>query len=1097
MSLNDPKPKTEAEAYREYITRSRTIREEPPRDPAAHEHDRPRQHPSMRGPQADHSGVHDAEKAPRYRMEGEIARGGMAAILKVWDADLRRTLAMKVILSDKERVQDGSTADLRLSRFLGEAQITGQLDHPGVVPVHELGLDANGRVYFTMRLVKGDNFGDVIQKVRDGTDGWNLTRAINVLHRVCETMAYAHSKGVVHRDLKPENLMVGRFGETYAMDWGVARLLDNPGGDTPRRESLSATASAFIVRRDVMSDSQERTQAGAIMGTPCYMPPEQAAGELESIGPQSDVYSVGAILYQLLTGTRPYAREAAKSPLAAVRAVLEGPPTPVHKLERKVSPELAAICERAMARSPADRYASMVQMAADLQAYLEGRVVHAYKTGAIVEFGKWVRRNRGMSAALAGIVMVAIAGLVALAWAQGEKASAFASDQKGIIAARDEAVANLEQARQKGYLANVIAAHASLAAGEIADAKRYLGECLQDSRGWEWKHLSLAADASIAVFDPQAGPISGLALDATGDRLVAGVTYGSPRVFDLSARSVAVSLEDDLSDPKPFSAPAVAFVEGGLGVAAFGHQDERMRVWNAAAGNITRRRALPARALHAIAVNLLGNRVALAAADHSICIVDPGSGDEVGRLTGHRDTVLAITFSADGSQLVSGSADRTVRIWDVASSREVRAAIQTACAVHAVATSSVDGELAVGLEDGSIWRYTADGGKRDQLSGHRGHVYGLAYDQAGTRLASASFDKTLRLWSTADGHQLAILVGHEQAVTHVQFAANGSILASGSADGTVRLWDPDQNRADVVYRCRDDLPRAVDITRDGSTIVVGSDTPGTIEVLDAESGKQKVVVSGGPQADSVVALQFAPNGQRFAVAFRDEKSLRICDVASGKVGDAMRGHEAAPASIAWSPDGTTIASGSEDRKVRLWDVARRETIGASWEHPAAVTAVTFSPDGSRVAAGTKDGSVHVWEVKGGKSLYVIPSDGKAVHALAFAPDGGALAVGYHESGIRVFGPDPKVARLAVGQSLTVNNLRYLPDGSRLVAGAADNTVRLWDAATGRLVLTLREHGKPVTGVATGGSPARIVSASVDGTVRIRNARSDSLGGKAR
>jgi len=183
--------------------------------------------------------------------------------------------------------------------------------------------------------------------------------------------------------------------------------------------------------------------------------------------------------------------------------------------------------------------------------------------------------------------------------------------------------------------------------------------------------------------------------------------------------------------------------------------------------------------------------------------------------------------------------------------------------------------------------------------------------------------------------------------------------------------------------------------------------------------------------------------------------------------------------------------------VRLWDVARRETIGASWEHPAAVTAVTFSPDGSRVAAGTKDGSVHVWEVKGGKSLYVIPSDGKAVHALAFAPDGGALAVGYHESGIRVFGPDPKVARLAVGQSLTVNNLRYLPDGSRLVAGAADDTVRLWDAATGRLVLTLREHGKPVTGVATGGSPARIVSASADGTVRIRNARSDSLGGKAR
>jgi WD40 repeat protein/tRNA A-37 threonylcarbamoyl transferase component Bud32 len=1031
-------------------------------------------------------------------MEGEIARGGMAAILKVWDADLRRTLAMKVILSDKDRVPDGSTADMRLSRFLGEAQITGQLDHPGVVPVHELGLDENGRVYFTMRLVKGDNFGEVIQKVRNGTDGWNLTRAINVLHRVCETMAYAHSKGVVHRDLKPENLMVGRFGETYAMDWGVARLLDNHDAETTRQEVMdSATSSAFIVRRDILTESASRTQAGAIMGTPCYMPPEQAAGEIESIGPQSDVYSVGAILYQLLTGTRPYARAASQSPIAVVRAVLEGPPTSIHKLERKVSPELAAICERAMARAPADRYPSMVQMAADLQAYLEGRVVHAYETGAMAEFVKWVRRNRGISAALAGLVLVTIAGLVTLVVMQGEKASASAEEQDRQRAARDEAVANLEQTRQKAYLANVTAAQASLAAGETAEAKRYLDDCAADSRAWEWSHLSLAADASIAVFDTQGGPISGLAMDATGDRLVAGVTYGSPRVFDLSARRTAVVLEDNPSDARPLKAPAVAFVDGGLSVAAFGHQDDRIRVWHAAAGNITRTDRLRTAALGAIAVNPLGNRVALGAADHSICVVDPLTGYEVGRLTGHRDTVSAMTFSADGSQLVSGSADRTVRIWDLANFREVRA-IETDSAVHSVAKSSLDGELAVGLEDGSIRRYKADGTQRDQLPGHRGHVYGLAYDPEGTRLASASFDKTVRVWSTADGRQLAILVGHEQAVTHVQFAAKGSMLASGSADGSVRLWDPDRNRAEVVLASRGALPRAVDITDDGSVIAVGSDRPGTIEVLDAESGAQKVVVSGGPREDSVVALQFAPRGEHLAVAFCEERGPRICDVASGKLGEAMRGHEAALTSIAWSPDGKTIASGSEDHKVRLWDTGRREANGAGWEHPVAVTALTFSSDGKRVAAGTKDGSVHVWEVATDKCLLVIPGDGKAVLALASAPDGGALAVAYHDGAIRIFDRDATAARLTlVGHHRMVNALRYLPDGSRLVSGSADNTVRLWDAATGRLVLSLRDHGSMVTGVAAGGATARIVSVSADGKVRIRCAKSDVQGRSTR
>ncbi|HZN41174.1 MAG TPA: protein kinase [Planctomycetota bacterium] len=1086
MSLNEPKPKTEAEAYSEYIARSRSSREELPPDAESAEPDAP--HHSVHDAQADHSDAPKTDTAARrYRMEGEIARGGMAAILKVWDADLRRTLAMKVILSDKDRTPDGSTADMRLSRFLGEAQITGQLDHPGVVPVHELGLDENGRVYFTMRLVKGDNFGEVIQKVRNGTDGWNLTRAINVLHRVCETMAYAHSKGVVHRDLKPENVMVGRFGETYAMDWGVARLLDNHDAEATRQEVLdSATSSAFIVRRDILTESASRTQAGAIMGTPCYMPPEQAAGEIESIGPQSDVYSVGAILYQLLTGTRPYARAASQSSLAVVRAVLEGPPTPIHKLERKVSPELAAICERAMARAPADRYPSMVQMAADLQAYLEGRVVHAYRTGAVAEFVKWVRRNRGISAALAGLVLVAIVGLVALAWKQGEKASASVVEQNRTRAERDEAVADLEQARKKEYLANVTAAHASLVAGETAEAKRYLADCVGDSRGWEWNHLSLAADASIACFDAQAGPISGLAMDATGDRLVAGVTHGSPRVYDLGARSVAVVLEDDPSD-RPLRAPAVAFVDSGLSVAAFGRQDERIRVWNASAGSISDKRDLRTRATHAIAVSPLPYRVALGAADHSICIIDPPTGHELGRLPNHLDTVLAITFSADGSQLISGSADRTVRIWDITSLREIRK-IDAACAVHSVAKSR-EGELAIGLADGSIWRYTADGQKRDQLSGHEGHVYGLAYDHDGTRLASASFDKTVRVWSTADGRQLAVLVGHDQAVTHVQFAAKGSILASGSADGTVRLWDPDRNRAHVVHESRGGLPRAVDITKDGSLVAVGSDRPGTIEVLDAESGMQKLVVSGGPREDAVVALRFAPNGEHLAVAFREEKSLRICDVASGKLGDAMLGQrEAALTSIAWSPDGTTIASGSEDRKVRLWDTKKNEAIGTPWEHPAAVTAVTFSADGKRVAAGTRDGSVHVSEVPSGKSLLVIPSDNKAVLALAFAPEGGALAVGYHEGGIRIFAADQKVARLAVGHSITVNALRYLPDGSRLVSGAVDNTVRLWDAATGRLVLSLRDHGRPVTGVAARGSPARVVSASEDGTVRIRNAR---------
>src|SRR5262245_35996380 len=167
----------------------------------------------------------------RYKLEGEIARGGMGAILRVWDEDLQRHLAMKVVLGQGEAAPSGKTPPVdsrRLARFLEEAQVTSQLDHPGIVPVHELGLDAKGCVYFTMKLVKGKTLKDVLDELAAGEGDWTQTRVLGVIQKVCDAMAYAHHKGVIHRDLKPTNVMVGRFGEVYVMDWGLARVLDRP-----------------------------------------------------------------------------------------------------------------------------------------------------------------------------------------------------------------------------------------------------------------------------------------------------------------------------------------------------------------------------------------------------------------------------------------------------------------------------------------------------------------------------------------------------------------------------------------------------------------------------------------------------------------------------------------------------------------------------------------------------------------------------------------------------------------------------------------------------------------------------------------------------
>ncbi len=255
--------------------------------------------------------------AARYRPVEEIARGGMGTVLRVWDETLHRALAMKVILDvpAAERTKTPPSRDPRyLARFLEEAQVTGQLEHPGIVPVHELGVDEQGRAFFTMKLVRGQTLHDVVSMVHRKSEGWTLTRALGVLSRVCEAMSYAHAKGVIHRDLKPSNVMVGRFGEVYVMDWGLARIL----GESDRRDMRIADESGRPGTIEIRSDRRERamdtpdsplvTMDGDIVGTPSYMSPEQAEGATEALGPRSDVYSVGAMLYHLLAGEVPYAR---------------------------------------------------------------------------------------------------------------------------------------------------------------------------------------------------------------------------------------------------------------------------------------------------------------------------------------------------------------------------------------------------------------------------------------------------------------------------------------------------------------------------------------------------------------------------------------------------------------------------------------------------------------------------------------------------------------------------------------------------------------------------------------------------------------------
>ncbi len=344
-------------------------------------------------------------RADRYEEIEVVARGGMGTVHRVRDSALGRLVAMKLLGDGK-----GSTtlpAPEALSRFLHEARITARLQHPSIVPVLDLGVDAQQRPYYTMPLIAGENLAAWIRG-NDVADPRCLARGVAILERVSDAMAHAHSRHVIHRDLKPANVMLDHDGAVYVVDWGVARARDdeheavhpdragtNGRVDASRQRSTGSAIFAGV-----------RTQAGDVVGTPAYMAPEQARGE--AVDERSDVYALGAILYHLLTRRPPYAGQA---DTATPELVRQGPPTALAICARTAPPALAAICERAMARTAADRYPTAREFAAELRAFLDNRVVQAYATGPVAELFTWTRRNRGLAAASLLTVAALVAGI--------------------------------------------------------------------------------------------------------------------------------------------------------------------------------------------------------------------------------------------------------------------------------------------------------------------------------------------------------------------------------------------------------------------------------------------------------------------------------------------------------------------------------------------------------------------------------------------------------------------------------------------------------------------------------------------------------------
>jgi len=955
-----------------------------------------------------------ADRWSRYAVGPEIARGAMGKVLRAWDCELRRDVALKV-----QRAPAGDGRSRR--RFVEEAQISAQLDHPGIVPIHELGLDEAGQPFFAMRLVEGRDLGEVLELARTEADGWSRTRVLHVLLRVCETMAYAHHKGVVHRDLKPGNVMVCRFGATYVMDWGLARVLGN--GD----EAAPAPAGVDSLRAQIAGEDDASpllTRSGDVVGTPAYMAPELATGAAAAATAAADVYALGAILYHLLAGAVPYRTAAIRTADEVLVALGKGPPAP---LPDDTPAELRAICERAMARDPAARYPSMQALGDDLRAFLELRVVSAYATGRFAELRKWIARNRALAACSLGLVLALAAGVLVAGhlWLTAEAAHVEAH------ASADRLEAELDRSRFRNARL-LLRSEDAASAGEMLWAHHLGG---RKPRATRWSLLELAERNPVLATQPIPGHLATVFSRATGAVLLAGED-GALHVLDPETLAARQRLARDgchfvsviASATQPWAvagdrdggvtwwnlttgeaAPTVRAHRGAVEQLECG-PDQRSFVSADAAGEVLwwsapdaapRQLAALGQRATAIAIDGDGARVAVGAESGRLCTFSL-AGEKLWERRIGADQIMDLSFGPGGRDLWVGS--RAITVVDAASG-EVRRTIPSRNGTYRALVHDADGSVIAG----GWWRI-------DRFAGE---------PPADAPLALVG------CWRL-DLDPVA------RRIVSKQGAAALDLIDIGQRD---LRWLP-SGRATIA------------LARDGRAAVtlVGRDAVRFDLATGGENGRVPGIGGGWLATDRNAGL--------VAVIGRGKQGVQVADFATGKVRYRLDGPGEVPfnESACFSPDGTEIAVVVGNDCVRVHSAADGAVRAEFTIADSRIIRLCFAGDGAHLAVGWRGcRAVRVYDRRDGSFRDVpfeLPQPEGTTSTLAsLAVDERAqrVAVGNWSGSIAVVDTRPgrQGQRLLQAHSGTVWSLGFLPtDPDLLVSSAGSGGITFWDLDSG-------------------------------------------------
>jgi eukaryotic-like serine/threonine-protein kinase len=985
------------------------------------------------------------DRIGRYKLREKIGEGGCGVVyVAEQEEPVRRKVALKVI-------KVGMDTKNVIARFEAERQALAMMDHSNIAKVLDAGATETGRPYFVMELVRGI-------KITDYCDQNQLStrERLELFNKVCQAVQHAHQKGIIHRDLKPSNILV-----TINDGAPVPKVIDF---------GIAKATEGRLTEMTVYTDLHQ------FIGTPAYMSPEQATMTSLDIDTRSDIYSLGVLLYELLTGHTPFdTKELMAQGVDALRrmirekepmlpstrlsTMLEGELTTTAKLRASEPPRLIHqvrgdldwIVMKALEKNRMRRYETANGIAVDIQRHLDNEPIVARPPTAAYRLQKFVRRNKLAVSTIGAVALALLLGVIVSTWqamrAAQLRKEAQAGEQKALAAQTKEAAerqpaeSSEKTAQRLLYAAKMNLARAAWEQNQVGQVRRLLEEtATYPDRGFEWYYWQRQTHMELKTLRGHLGAIRAVAFSPDGQRIVTGSKDKTAIVWDATTGTELLTLKGHLAEVS-----AVAFSPGGRRIVT-GSPDSTAIVWDAVSG----KQLLP--------------------------------------LKGHRSDLWGVAFSPDGGRIATASADRTAKVWDAANGSNILTLIGHSLDVDGVAFSPDGRWIATASDDrtGKVWDATT-GVELVTLKGHEDMVDGVAFSPDSRRIVTGSEDHTGKVWDAATGKELFTLRGHAYKVRSVAFSPNGERIVTASEDQTAKVWDALSGKELMTLKGHGDYVWGAAYSPDGQRIVTVSYDQ-TAKVWDAATDKEPLTLRG--HVGEVFTGAFSATGERVITGGPDQ-TAKVWETLTGKLLFTLKGRNGLVFAAAFSPDDRLIATAGGDA-IRVWNAATADELFNVTGHGAPIKSLEFSPDGRRLLSASADQTAKVWDIAGRKCLLTLRGHTDGVMTAAFSTDGRRIVTGSNDSTAKVWDAANGALLLTLRRHSTnwpVTSAHFSPDNRQILTSSGDQTAKLWDSATGTNLLTLRGHSDVISRAAFSPDGRRIVTSSFDQTAKVWDAAS--------